>query len=87
MRKALKLGERGEPCLRQFSRSATRVLSADFWLVICCAALAAWRRHRADKAVKAIFIVRLWVEISWTIVPCVIVLALIWPTVRVFWLG
>jgi heme/copper-type cytochrome/quinol oxidase subunit 2 len=64
-------------------------LSADIWaghLLRCC--WAAWRHHRADKGGEAqIFTVRLWVEISWTIVPCVIVLALVWPTVRVFWLG
>lgn len=47
--------------------------------------LAAWRHHRADKSGDANFHSALWVEISWTIVPCVIVLVLVWPTVRVFW--
>lgn len=47
--------------------------------------LAAWRHHRADKTQGANFHSALWVEISWTIVPCVIVLALVWPTVKVFW--
>jgi len=48
--------------------------------------MAAWRHHRADKPGNANFHSALWVEISWTIVPCVIVLALVWPTVRAFWL-
>jgi len=48
--------------------------------------MAAWRHHRADKPGNANFHSALWVEISWTIVPCVIVLALVWPTVRTFWL-
>ncbi len=49
--------------------------------------VAAWRHHRADKAQGGNFHSALWVEISWTIVPCIIVLALVWPTVKVFWVG
>jgi len=47
--------------------------------------LAAWRHHRMDKQTGENFHSALWVEISWTIVPCVIVLVLVWPTVRIFW--
>ena len=47
--------------------------------------LAAWRHHRANQSDSANFHGALWVEISWTIVPCVIVLLLVWPTVRTFW--
>jgi len=47
--------------------------------------VAAWRHHRADKSEGVNFHSALWVEISWTIVPCVIVLVLVWPTVRIFW--
>ena len=48
--------------------------------------LAAWRHHRANQSDSANFHDSLWVEISWTIVPCVIVLVLVWPTVRTIWL-
>ncbi len=58
-----------------------------FGLSFAALLLAAWRRHRAEKAGEGNFHSSLWVEISWTIVPCVIVLALVWPTVRVFWVG
>ncbi|MBP8286034.1 MAG: hypothetical protein KAX57_04255 [Rhodoferax sp.] len=58
-----------------------------FGLAFAALLWAAWRHHRADKAGGANFHSSLWVEISWTIVPCVIVLVLIWPTVRVFWVG
>jgi len=54
--------------------------------VFCSALLlAAWRHHRAAKVHGGNFHSDLWVEISWTIAPCVIVLALIWPTVKAFW--
>ena len=47
--------------------------------------LAAWRHHRAEKSGGENFHSSLLVEISWTIVPCVIVLLLVWPTARIFW--
>jgi cytochrome c oxidase subunit 2 len=58
-----------------------------FALTFAALLWAAWHHHRADKTGGANFHSSLWVEISWTIVPCVIVLVLIWPTVRVFWVG
>ena len=47
--------------------------------------LAAWRHHRRDQTEQGNFHSSLLVEISWTIVPCVVVLLLIWPTARLFW--
>ena len=47
--------------------------------------LASWRHHRAAKVHGGNFHSDLWVEISWTIVPCLIVLVLVWPTVKTFW--
>lgn len=47
--------------------------------------MAAWRHHRRDRGEEGNFHSSLLVEISWTIVPCVIVLILVWPTARIFW--
>jgi cytochrome c oxidase subunit 2 len=47
--------------------------------------LAAWRHHRRGKAEQGNFHSSVLVEISWTIVPCVVVLVLVWPTARIFW--
>lgn len=47
--------------------------------------LAAWRHHRAVKHGLENFHDALWVEIAWTLAPCVIVLLLVWPTARLFW--
>ena len=46
---------------------------------------AAWQHHRSGRAAGDNFHSSLVVEIAWTLAPCVIVLLLIWPTVRVFW--
>ncbi|MFZ4623633.1 MAG: cytochrome c oxidase subunit II transmembrane domain-containing protein [Rhodoferax sp.] len=59
-------------CLLIFAASFTALL------------IAAWLNHRADKLTGENFHSALWVEISWTIVPCLIVLALVWPTVKMF---
>lgn len=73
--------------MAEMSPRAVLLLVCLLIFVVSFAALliAAWRHHRADKAGGGNFHSSLWVEISWTIVPCIIVLALIWPTVRVFW--
>ncbi len=47
--------------------------------------VASWRHHRLDKPSGENFHSSLLVEISWTIVPCVIVLILVWPTAKIFW--
>jgi cytochrome c oxidase subunit II len=47
--------------------------------------LAAWWHHRAAKSAGGNFHSDLWVEISWTVMPCLIVLVLVWPTVKTFW--
>ena len=47
--------------------------------------LAAWRHHRAGTAQRSNFHSSMLVEICWTIVPCVIVVLLVWPTARIFW--
>ena len=47
--------------------------------------LAAWRHHRQAQVERVNFHTSLLVEICWTIVPCVIVLVLVWPTARIFW--
>jgi cytochrome c oxidase subunit 2 len=47
--------------------------------------VAAWRHHRVEKPGVENFHSSLLVEISWTIVPCVIVLVLVWPTAKIFW--
>jgi len=47
--------------------------------------LASWRHHRAVKLGQENFHAELWVEIAWTLAPCVIVLLLVWPTARLFW--
>jgi cytochrome c oxidase subunit 2 len=56
-----------------------------FVLSFAALLLAAWRHHRAEKSDGANFHSSLLVEISWTVVPCVIVLILVWPTARIFW--
>ncbi len=56
-----------------------------FVLSFAALLLAAWRHHRSEKSDGANFHSSLWVEISWTVVPCVIVLILVWPTARIFW--
>ncbi len=56
-----------------------------FALAFAVLLLAAWRHHRADKADDgANFHSALWVEISWTVVPVLIVLGAVWPAVRAF---
>lgn len=57
------------------------IFSVSFVLLL----LAAWRHHRAGSDARANFHSAMLVEISWTIVPCVIVLVLVWPTARIFW--
>lgn len=47
--------------------------------------VASWRHHRVEQVHGRNFHSDLWVEMSWTIAPCVIVLALAWPTVKTFW--
>lgn len=47
--------------------------------------LAAWRHHRTGSLDRVNFHRSLAVEIAWTVVPCVIVLLLVWPAVRHFW--
>jgi cytochrome c oxidase subunit 2 len=61
------------------------VCLAIFALSFSALLLASWRHHRAAKVLGANFHGDLWVEISWTVVPCVIVLVLIWPTVKAIW--
>jgi cytochrome c oxidase subunit 2 len=56
-----------------------------FALSFAALLLAAWRHHRAEQVTGGNFHSDLWVEISWTIMPCVIVLVLVWPTVKTFW--
>jgi cytochrome c oxidase subunit 2 len=45
----------------------------------------AWRHHRNGASSQINFHSSVWVEISWTIVPCVIVLLMVWPATRIFW--
>lgn len=48
----------------------------------------AWRHHRArasGESEQSNFHSTLAVEIAWTLVPCVVVLLLVWPTARIFW--
>jgi cytochrome c oxidase subunit 2 len=45
----------------------------------------AWRHHRGGQSEKTNFHSILAVEIAWTVVPCVVVLLLVWPTARIFW--
>jgi cytochrome c oxidase subunit 2 len=48
----------------------------------------AWRHHRArasDESEQSNFHSTLAVEIAWTLVPCAVVLLLVWPTARIFW--
>jgi len=47
--------------------------------------IASWRHHRSEKVVRGNFHPALWVEIAWTVAPCIIVLLLVWPTARIFW--
>ena len=47
--------------------------------------VAAWRHHRAGSPERSNFHSSVLVEICWTVVPCVIVLLLVWPTARIFW--
>lgn len=61
------------------------VCLAIFALSFSVLLLASWRHHRAAKVDGTNFHSDLWVEISWTVVPCVIVLVLTWPTVKAIW--
>jgi cytochrome c oxidase subunit 2 len=45
----------------------------------------AWRHHLGRQSEQANFHSALGVEIAWTLVPCVVVLLLVWPTARIFW--
>lgn len=57
------------------------IFSASFAALL----LASWRHHRAVKLGRENFHDELWVEIAWTLAPCIIVLLLVWPTARLFW--
>jgi len=45
----------------------------------------AWRHHRRADEQRPNFHSSWLVEIAWTVVPCVVVLLLVWPTARIFW--
>jgi cytochrome c oxidase subunit 2 len=45
----------------------------------------AWRHHLGRQSEQANFHSSLAVEIAWTVVPCIVVLLLVWPTARIFW--
>ena len=45
-----------------------------------------WRHHRRGQLAQGNFHSSLVIEMAWTIAPCIIVLLLVWPIVRVFWL-
>ena len=45
---------------------------------------ATWRHHRSGTPERVNFHSSWVVEIAWTVAPCVIVLLLVWPTVRLF---
>lgn len=46
---------------------------------------ASWRHHRRGQVAQDNFHSSLVVEMAWTIAPCIIVLLLVWPIVRIFW--
>ena len=56
-----------------------------FAVSFSCLLLAAWRHHRDGSPQRGNFHSSVLVEICWTIVPCVIVVLLVWPTARIFW--
>lgn len=47
---------------------------------------ASWRHHRRGQLAQDNFHSSLVIEMAWTIAPCIIVLLLVWPIVRSFWL-
>lgn len=44
--------------------------------------VSAWRQHRRGDAQEANFHASVAVEVSWAVAPLVIVVLLVWPTVR-----
>jgi cytochrome c oxidase subunit II len=67
-------------------RSALMVLSL-LILGLSFAALlwVSWRHHRRGQLAQGNFHSSLVIEMAWTIAPCIIVLLLVWPIVRIFW--
>ncbi len=46
-----------------------------------------WRHHRRGQRAQGNFHSSLVIEMAWTIAPCIIVLLLVWPIVRSFWIS
>ncbi|MCK9215748.1 MAG: cytochrome c oxidase subunit II transmembrane domain-containing protein [Rhodoferax sp.] len=44
-----------------------------------------WRHHRRGQVAQGNFHSSLVIEMAWTIAPCIMVLLLVWPIVRIFW--
>lgn len=48
--------------------------------------LASWRHHRRGQLARGNFHSSLVIEMAWTIAPCIMVLLLVWPIARIFWI-
>jgi heme/copper-type cytochrome/quinol oxidase subunit 2 len=58
------------------------VCLAIFVLVFAVMLVSAWRKHRLGEAARQNFHSSLAVEVCWVLAPFVIVVMLVWPTVR-----
>ncbi len=46
-----------------------------------------WKHHRWGLDRQVNFHDSVLVEICWALIPCVIVVLLVWPTARIFWVS
>jgi heme/copper-type cytochrome/quinol oxidase subunit 2 len=53
-----------------------------FGAVFAIMLVSLWRHHRGQSEAEANFHGSVAVEICWALAPCVIVLLMVWPTVR-----
>lgn len=58
------------------------VCLAIFVLVFALMLVSVWRNHRLGEAAKQNFHSSMAVEVCWVLAPFVIVVMLVWPTVR-----
>lgn len=58
-----------------------------FALVFAVMFYSVWRHHRRGGDAQGNFHASMAIEMGWALIPCVIVLLLVWPTARIFWIS
>lgn len=58
-----------------------------FVVVFAAMFFMAWRHHRRGAEEQSNFHGSVAIEMGWALIPCVIVLLLVWPTARIFWVS